>query len=121
MGFFDWRLGSSLDYALKNGGKVTEAAPFEGRVSSTASAFAFSAPRPDSVELSLALPALTRNGFFQLILHPKDAPSGNGQAIYQLFEGVPPSGNGPKLVFNYTAEPMEKGWRLKITLLVPPD
>lgn len=120
IGFFDWRMGTSPEFALKSAGKASDTAPFQGVTSTMASVLVFSGPRPDSLELSLALPALTSNGFFHLTFRPQATPSGDQAASYQLYEGSAPAGNGPRLNYRYSAEPLDNGWRLTITLLVPP-
>lgn len=120
VGFFDWRMGTSQDFALKSAGKATDSTPFTTTSSTMATVLVFSGPRPDSLELSVALPALTTNGFFHLWFHPTAVPAGDVQAGYQLYEGSVPAGDGPKLNYRYSAEPLDKGWRLKIALLIPP-
>lgn len=120
IGFFDSRMGTSQDFALKSAGKASDSAPFQGTTSTMATVLVFSGPRPDSLELSLALPALTTNGFFHLTFHPEAIPAGDQAASYQLYEGSVPAGDGPRLNYRYSSEPLEKGWRLKIALIIPP-
>ena len=116
---FDSRMGSTSDWARKFMGLTSDSAPYRTPYTSMKVVTIFDPPRPDELELALALPKLESRGFFWVKLRPGAARAGTeraGFAPYHEFDRIDPV---PRLDVQYTATPEPKGWHLVLRLLVP--
>lgn len=116
---FDSRMGTSTEFARKSVGVTSTEVPYKRAFNTTAAALVGSAPRPDSLDLSVMVPAMTKRGFFVLRVRPGVATSGSGTAGYLLHSEFDPEGDGPQVQFHYTATPLPEGWALQIQLKAP--
>ena len=116
---FDSRMGSTSDWARKFMGLTSDSAPYRTPYTSMKVVTIFDPPRPDELELALALPKRESRGFFWVKLRPGAARAGTeraGFAPYHEFDRIDPV---PRLDVQYTATPEPKGWHLVLRLLVP--
>ena len=116
---FDSRMGSTSDWARKFMGLTSDSAPYRTPYTSMKVVTIFDPPRPDELELALALPKFESRGFFWVKLRPGAARTGTeraGFAPYHEFDRIDPV---PRLDVQYTATPEPKGWHLVLRLLVP--
>ena len=116
---FDQRMGSTADWARRWMGPTSDAAPYRVPFRTTSAATIFDPPRPDKVELALAVPRLEERGFFTLIVSPRPHASGQVKAAFVPYGDYFPAENALTLPVQYTATPEPKGWHLVIRLLVP--
>jgi len=116
---FDYRMGSTSDWARKWMGPTSDAAPYRVEYSSTSVATIFDPPRPDKFELAVAVPSLETRGFFTLSVHPQPNRSRRQPAGFVAYMDNF-MGQAPTLTVEHTATPAPHGWHLVIRLVVPP-
>jgi len=118
---FDSRMGSTSDWARKFMGVTSDAKPYRTPFTSMKVVTLFDPPRPDELELALALPKFEPRGFFWLRLEPRAAPSGTERAAFGPYNEGTKIDPVPRLDVQYTATPEPKGWHVVLRLLVGRD
>jgi hypothetical protein len=118
---FDPRMGSTSDWAKRWMGPTSDGAPYKVPYAATAAATAFGPPRPDRVDLGLAVPKYDSRGFFYVILEPGTARSSTVHAGFTPYDDDFPKDQVPRLDIEYTATPAREGWDFVLRVLVPPS
>lgn len=116
---FDGRMGRSAEWAERTLGTASPGAPWRTTFS-TVDTVTVGVARPAKVDLWLYLPALDRRGFFFLHVEPAARPDGEAAIAFAPFGDSFPAGEVPQLTVRWDAAPKEKGWRIGLTLDVPP-
>lgn len=117
---FDYKMGRSEEWARRTIGVATASKPYSGAVGDQAVQWGWDWHLPPDVEAGLAIPALEKNGYFVVNL----AAPGAAQATTLAF--VPYSSDYPEglqvkpLAARYQADPADKGWRITLTVDIPP-
>lgn len=117
---FDPRMGSTSDWAKRWMGPTSDSAHYKVEYAQTAMSTAFGPPRPDKVDMGLAVPGYDSRGLFFVSVEPAKTRSGKVRAAF-----TPYSDNfkeqAPRLDVEYTATPEPQGWHLLLRLLIPPN
>lgn len=117
---FDPQMGGTAEWARKTMAPTSETAPYVVPYTSISAATALDPPRPREFTLALYVPAFETRGAFTLRVRPADSPSGELPFGFLAFSDNLPSSDVPRLTCRYTATPAPKGWKLAVTVLVPP-
>ena len=117
---FDFRMGSTADWARKTMGPTSDAAPYTTPFTSMRVATILDPPRPDSFELALAVPKLESRGYFVLSLEPGSRRTSEQLAAFVPYTDSFPADQVPKITMQYNATPQEKGWHVTLRVLVQP-
>ena len=117
---FDRRMGTTGDWAREWMGPTSDDAPYTVSYTSSSVATLFDPPRPAEVDLALAVPSYEARGFFTLVLKPRSRSSGEQPAAFVPYGDFFPADRAPTLTVRYAAKRQPNGWRLVLTVLVPP-
>jgi hypothetical protein len=118
---FDPYMGRSEEWARKTMGVSSASAPHVARVTATATKMVFDASLPAAVTAALVIPAYETQGYFHLDLRPV---AGVEEAAAVTFvpwgDPVPDVAGRAPLRARYRSEPAEIGWRIHLTVEIPP-
>lgn len=118
---FDHAMGRSNEWARRTAGPATPATSYVGRLSATATRTALDSSRlPEELRAGLALPGFSTTGFFALHLRPR---AGETETVQLPFASYNPdvalAVPVPSLPAQMTAEALEKGWLIRLTVTLP--
>jgi hypothetical protein len=117
VGIFDKQMGYGKDWVAQWLGPSTERAPYSKTLTTTAAATIFDPPRPRTLEISFAMPALDSTGFYVLSLEAA-RPLGDAKAWYCAYDSYFPAADAPSIPVRYRMTPAEHGWRVDLDVLI---
>ena len=115
---FDKHMGYGEDWVKKTMGVTAEGAPYTTALTTSGAAMAFDPPRPKTVEVSFAIPALESRGFFVLELAPAEWPNGEGRAWFCAYGSYSPVEGASFVPVRYRSSPDPRGWRIELDVVV---
>lgn len=115
VGVFDRQMGYSRDWAHRALGPSSASAPHVGTVSTTATVTLADSKQARPVTLSLAVPELTDDGYFQLTI---DEPLRQQlrQAQFCGYGAYFPEANAAAIPVTVSAEAKEGDWKVELTV-----
>ena len=117
---FDSMMGSSDEWARRTAGPSTASSPYLGRVSATATRTVLDSSLPDTIHAGLAIPEFSTTGFFALQLRPQPGAEQTVELPFASYNpDVPLPNPVPPLSARMTAEALEKGWSIRLTVTMP--
>jgi hypothetical protein len=111
-------MGYGEDWAKKTMGVTAEGAPYTTKLTTSGAATVFDPPRPKTVEVSFAVPALESRGFFVLELTPAERPNGEGRAWFCAYGSYFPVEGASFVPVRYRSTPDPHGWRIELDVVV---
>src|SRR5690606_16208428 len=117
---FDHQMGSSPDWARTTMGTTGEGAPYTGTLATTRVRTFLSEDLPGQVVAALAIPAYTADGYFVVSIAPDVTAEKTIVAPFVGYGGPEAAGEVAPLPVNYTSQPGDEGWRILLTVEIPP-
>jgi hypothetical protein len=118
---FDKVMGYSEEWARRTMGVATATKPYVGTVGDTATKWAWDSSLPPSVVAGLAVPAVEKNGYFVVDISPVRGTAKTAALAFAPYGSYFPEGNTvAPLAVRYEGEPAGKGWRIRLTVDIPP-
>jgi hypothetical protein len=118
---FDKTMGYGKDWVATKMGLTSEAKPYTATLVTSGAATIFDPPRPKSIVVSIAIPALESRGYYILSLEPASRPSGEERAWFTEYGSFFPTKDASSVPVRYKATPEPKGWRLQLDFRIPPN
>ena len=116
---FDSLMGSSDEWARRTAGPSSASAPYVGRVTATATRTVMESSLPD-IRAGLAIPEFSTQGYFALQLQPQPGAEQMVELPFAAYNpDVPLTVKVAPLPGRMTAEALEKGWLIKLTVTMP--
>jgi hypothetical protein len=110
---FDRQMGSSRDWAHRALGESSAARPYSASISTTPAVTILDAKKARPVTVSLAIPEVTEDGYFQLAIEApaRDEPR---DAAFCGYGDYLPAGGGAAIPVSVTAEADEGRWTVRL-------
>jgi hypothetical protein len=118
---FDKVMGYSEEWARRTMGVATAAAPYSGEVTTMPTKWIWDSTLPPRVVAGLAVPGIERNGYFVMDIEAARGPARKATLPFAPYGEYFPEGNQvTPLPVRIESEPAGKGWRIRLTVEVPP-
>lgn len=118
---FDKVSGYSEEWARRTMGVASALTPYVATVFATAAKMAWDSSLPPRVVAGLTVPAIEKNGYFVIDVNVVRGTAEAAALPFAPWGAYFPEGNQvASLPVRYQGEPGDKGWRIKLTVDVPP-
>lgn len=116
---FDHSMGYSGEWALRELRTATPSRPYVGRWWTADVVSIGNSGLKPTLDLSFALPQITREGYFFITLEPVDGESKTGVAAFTSYGSYFPDAGGMQIPVRYVARRTPDGWHIGLTVEVP--
>lgn len=117
---FDRQSGYSQAWAEQFLGNTSPSRPHVQEIGSTAVKMVWDRSLSEELVANIAVPAFNPDGSYLLIVKPRNGQSGTVAARFVEFDSYFPAEGADSLTVHYRADAESEGWRLHVTLEIPP-
>jgi hypothetical protein len=115
---FDHSMGYSREWAERSLGVSRPAQPYAGSFSSTATVTLVDRKLPSTLDIAFALPEVSPDGYYLLIMQLPAEGGREGQARFVRFDEYFPAATAASLPVKYVSMPEDKGWRVRLDIQI---
>lgn len=113
---FDHQMGYSRDWAHKTMAATSAAKPYTTSYSTTRTAMVTGPKRAPKLEMSLAVPRLSDDGYYLFAVELPSESETEGKASFVEYGSYFPEQGAPMIPIRYRSESTTKGWRVFLTV-----